>query len=388
MRLKIILPRINPTKLTLPAQCPHSDCGSTQVQRFQVVKKSIRDTVEHEVEAWRCVCLRCGRTFRVYPEGVDRAQASLRVRGLGVMLYLLGLSYGATSLVLEALGVYRSKSQVYDAVQAAARRVPGLRREAVFEGIQTPAVGADVTSVKCKGQWVLLGLAVNDIDGTALSLDVLAGEDAESLKEWLAPVLEATGAQLLVTDDADSFKQVADAHAVQHQICKSHVQRNTEALVEELKNQSQHSQDGSLSEIGVTPEEAREHLETLLELVSNRDPQDEDEVAKLYDRYVGTSPPKKGERASLAYRLYLLFLDRYNLWRRLTCYRHWEGPNGERVDGTNNGCERAFGWWIKERYRTMRGYKVRENALYVSRLLVWCGNQSRSSGASLSQLLT
>jgi hypothetical protein len=58
------------------------------------------------------------------------------------------------------------------------------------------------------------------------------------------------------------------------------------------------------------------------------------------------------------------------------------------VDGTNNGCERAFGWWIKERYRTMRGYKVRENALYVSRLLVWCGNQSRSSGASLSQLLT
>jgi hypothetical protein len=23
------------------------------------------------------------------------------------------------------------------------------------------------------------------------------------------------------------------------------------------------------------------------------------------------------------------------------------------VDGTNNGCERAIGWWIKERYRTI-----------------------------------
>jgi hypothetical protein len=27
------------------------------------------------------------------------------------------------------------------------------------------------------------------------------------------------------------------------------------------------------------------------------------------------------------------------------------------MDGTNNGSERAIGWWIKERYRTMRGYK-------------------------------
>ncbi len=35
---------------------------------------------------------------------------------------------------------------------------------------------------------------------------------------------------------------------------------------------------------------------------------------------------------------------------------------------------RAIGWWIKERYRTMRGYKVPENAVRVSRLLAWCGN--------------
>jgi hypothetical protein len=35
------------------------------------------------------------------------------VKGLGVMLYLLGLSYGATSLALEALGVYMCKTSVY-----------------------------------------------------------------------------------------------------------------------------------------------------------------------------------------------------------------------------------------------------------------------------------
>jgi len=53
-----------------------------------------------------------------------------------------------------------------------------------------------------------------------------------------------------------------------------------------------------------------------------------------------------------------LFMDRWNLWPRLTFYRNWKDEDGnEMIDGTNNHCERAIGWWIKERYRSMRGYK-------------------------------
>jgi transposase-like protein len=387
MRLKMLLPQVKPWSLELPEQCPHEECGSRYVRRYQAVRKKIRDTVEDEVVAWRCQCLVCKRTFRVYPQGVDRSQTSLRVKGLAVMLYLLGLSYGAVSLALEALGIDQSKTQVYEAVQETARRVPGLRRRAVYGGIETPAVGADLTSVRCSGKWLPLGLAVDDTDGTTLTVDLLPGEDAETLKEWLDPVLEATGAQLLVTDDADSFKQVADAQDLEHQICKSHVQRNTEALVEDLKNKAQDSGDPSLREKGVSAEEAQQHLERLRELVKRRDPEEVEELAKLYDRYTGASPPKKGEQASLAYRMYLLFLDRWNMWPRLTRYRTWRGPNGETVDGTNNGCERAIGWDIKERYRSMRGYKNPQNAVWVSRLLAWCGNNHRLGGADLSQLL-
>ena len=51
-----------------------------------------------------------------------------------------------------------------------------------------------------------------------------------------------------------------------------------------------------------------------------------------------------------------------NVPRQLPTQHHtWKGPKGETLDGTNNACERAIGWWIKERYRTMRGYYVREN---------------------------
>jgi hypothetical protein len=55
---------------------------------------------------------------------------------------------------------------VYDAVQAAAERMPGMKRERVFEHIRTPALGGDVTSAKVKGKWFPLGLTVDDTTGS------------------------------------------------------------------------------------------------------------------------------------------------------------------------------------------------------------------------------
>jgi len=57
------------------------------------------------------------------------------------------------------------------------------------------------------------------------------------------------------------------------------------------------------------------------------------------------------------------------------------------VYGTNNGCERAIGWWVKERSRTMRGYKRLQSAVNVSRLLAWCGNYLDRGGADLASLI-
>jgi hypothetical protein len=74
------------------------------------------------------------------------------------------------------------------------------------------------------------------------------------------------------------------------------------------------------------------------------------------------------------------------MWPRLTRYRKWLGAGGERVDGTNNACERAIGWWIKERYRTMRGYKRKQSALNVSRLIIFCGNRLNLGGVDLGEL--
>jgi hypothetical protein len=42
-------------------------------------------------------------------------------------------------------------------------------------------------------------------------------------------------AEWLVSDDLDTYKRVADELGLAHQICRSHVRRNVEALAEELQ---------------------------------------------------------------------------------------------------------------------------------------------------------
>jgi transposase-like protein len=151
----------------------------------QIVRKKIVDTQYAEVMAWRYQCTKCGCTFRVYPEGVNNQQISMRVLGLAIMLYILGLSYGAVELMLISLGVGIGKTTAYRAVQYAAEKVPGMKQKSLLAGYQTKAVGADVTSIRCNGKWVPIGISVDAVNGMVLSIDVLPGEDAEQLKAWL-----------------------------------------------------------------------------------------------------------------------------------------------------------------------------------------------------------
>src|SRR5438046_8206289 len=243
-----------------------------------------------------------------------------RVKGLVVMLYLLGLSYVATSLALEALGVSLCKSRIYDAVQEAAKRVPGLKRDQVFAGVRTPALGGDLTSVKCKGEWLPLGITVDPISGLALTIDALAAQDIKTLQDWIEPIAKSVGATVLVTDDADGFKTVADEVGVQHQVCKAHVLRNTEALIERYQPLVAKDADGSLAAIGVSPQQATADLTRLGQLVKSRQKEQATELETMHRRYLEAAPPREGEHQSLAYRLRLLFLDRWNLWPRLGFY--------------------------------------------------------------------
>lgn len=393
MRLKLLLPRVEADVYQEPEGCPYSDCEGRRIQLRQTVQKPLRDMVIGEVAAKRYECLRCGRTFRVYPVGVCQDQTSKRLKGLAVLLYIMGLSYGAVELVLEAMGHPLGKTAVYYAVQAAGERVPGLRRQRVGVSVdrgdeKIAALGMDLTSVKCKGEWVTVGLSVDAVAGTALTVDILEDAEAETLEAWVEEVAEVVGAEVLVSDDADGFKSAADENGLQHQVCKAHVLRNTEAWVEQMRPRLEEDADGSLRAIEVVPEQAVADCDELLRLMRERQPCPEADasLAEIHRRYLSAPSPKElgQSKWTLAYRLRVFSLDRWNLWQRLTLYRRWQGNDDATLDGTNNACERAIGWWVKERYRTMRGYKRQQSVLNVSRLIAWAGNHLNLGGADLA----
>ena len=375
MRLNLILPKVEPKQFEIPKKCPQKGCGGIRFIPRQEVSKKIVDAAYPEVRAWRYECISCGHVFRVYPKGVNHKQISKRVNGMAVMMYLLGLSYGAVEIVLNSVGMGIGKTSVYRAVQEVAGQVPGMKEGKRLDGYRTKAVGADVTSVRCNGVWVTVGIAVDAINGIVLSIDELSGEDAEQLKAWLEPILDAVDADVIVTDDADALKKVSDETGRSQQVCKSHVGRNTDALGDELTALINGGLDHSLAAIQVTPEQAICDLVRLKELIHSRPPEAQSQLEEIYLRYASARKPGKGKKYDVAYRMRNLFMDRWNLWPRLTFYRLWKDEYGnEIIDGTNNHCERAIGWWIKERYRSMRGYKQVKSALGVSRLIAFAGN--------------
>jgi hypothetical protein len=183
--------------------CPYQDCGGTEFDFLQAVDKPIKDIVYESVIAHRYKCIRCQRTFRVYPQGATRAHISRRVQGLAALLYLLGLSYGAVALTLEALEVYLCKSQVYTTVQAITRQNPSVRRERIFEGIQTCMLESARVSVKYNGRRLTLKLGKDDVNVPTLIVDGVPREDAEALKARIEPIATLVGIKLLVIEDVN-----------------------------------------------------------------------------------------------------------------------------------------------------------------------------------------
>ena len=122
-------------------------------------------------------------------------------------------------------------------------------------------------------------------------------------------------------------------------------------------------------------------------MIHTRIPEEQSLLEAMYLRYASARKPAKGKKHDVTYRMRNLFMDSWNLWPRLTFYRTWKDDYGHRmIDGANNHCERSIGWWIKERYRSMRGYKREQSVLNISRLIAFAGSRL-ARGLNLADLI-
>jgi transposase-like protein len=372
MRIRVRLPQVQPDHYDWPRRCPREGCDGRHFKAHGVKgeRKALRDPQCAIVVAYRQRCLSCGATFRVYPHGVSADQQSDRLKALSVLLYGLGLSYGAVEDLLSALGMVLAKTTVYENVQAAGMVTRQQQREVVLQGGVRPVIGSDGTYVKVKGEKVGVQVVVDDRNSALLALEIIVSENTQELLAVVRQVAEQVHAEVLVSDDLDSYKHVADALDLEQQICRTHVKRNVDELAEELQVQVKA---GEPMPTGVdsSPQRLCDDLRQLCTLVGERPADGEERLEALYARYQSAPQPAAGQRHSVWFRMRMLSTRLWERWRRLTL----DLRRGD-LDGTNNSAERMIGWWIKERYRTMRGYQRTESIRNVVTLTAHLGVHS------------
>lgn len=371
MRLRVRLPEVQPEEYAVPITCPYG-CGGGYFALHGQCAKVMADPSCREVQVRRYKCVRCGRSFRVHPTGVSRHHRSQRLRGIGVMLYVLGLSYGAVADALAAFGWGGSKSSVYRDVQAAGAAVERLRRLQPQRRVQV--VSADATYVICNRQEVTIAVALDALAGDVLDIELVDGESADGLREFLTQLQAEYGMQLLVSDDQDSYKVLTDELGVAHSVCRAHVNRNVARITAELAEEALHRPSPVPPGVQSDPERVLADLEYLQTLIATRPHDGAAQLGSFLRRYQAAPPPAKGQKASLWYRLRMAVLRWLNQWPRLTSDQHWNRQHARqggsaRLDGTNNVAERAIGCWIKERYRTMRTFKRMTSVRNLAQLI-------------------
>jgi len=374
MRIQVRLPKVEPEEYEKPTQCPYAGCNGRSFKRhgLQGEKKPLRDPQYPEVLAYRYTCLTCGQTHRVYPRGVGNDQQSDGLKAMSVLLYVLGLSYGAVQDFLDALGVSIAKTTVYENVQAAGVVSRWLQRRDLMRGEVRKVIGSDGTYVKVKGEMVAIQIVVDNRNSELLGLEIISSENIPEVTKLVRRVAKRVQAEVLVSDDLDTYKEVADQEELDHQICRSHVKRNVDALAAELEERLEA---GEAPPVGTTlsADGALQDLETLRRLVRERPADGEEQLAELAEQYQEVPAPKVGERHTVWYRLRMLITRLWDRWYRLTLDQRRKD-----LDGTNNSAERMIGWWCKERYRTMRGYKRTKSIRNVVTLTARMGVRSGS----------
>jgi transposase-like protein len=281
-------------------------------------------------------------------------------------MYGLGLSCSATSHLLGALGADVSQLTVWRDAQEAGE---ALRRSRPAGRVRI--LGADETVFKVRGRKVVVGFVVDAQSGKTLGFEVLFEGDGKAFKEWLEPYAKELGAEVLLTDDNDSYGVAAAELGLSHQLCIAHVRKYVKRRSKSILEQAEREWGEEGEEKYKKLEEDLKRLRGLLEELPE---EGEQQIGQMHREYLWGQPPtreeegaKTKEKASAGYRMRMLTLELWQKWKKIRLYLR-EPELG--LDGTNNASERAIGR-SKVRYKSMRGYKSDEGMSNAIVLTQW-----------------
>lgn len=338
-----IFPSVS-TKVELERRCPH--CGRLGGQiHSRVTSRAISDTKVEEVFQQRLRCAFCGTTWTLYNQGIGPGrQRSDRLIGMGVLLYMLGLSYRCVERFLYAMQWKGSKSSVERDVGRAGQNAKALHKQA--PAMRVRVLGVDGTGAKMAGKNGGM-LFFTDIERQRLiCVEPVNETQTKAVREHVQRVMTLVGAEELRTDELSVYN-----HAVSqqdHKICLAHWLKSKCKRAADLARQF-HTE-GMLYE--------SETMLGLKRLLHEKwsSPQLPEEIERLVRRFINC---RKG-----------LFWKANQLLQHIE--RSWSSVSRDPADPTNNVTERIIGLDYKIRAKTMRGFKNWDKALahpYLSEFL-------------------
>lgn len=319
-----------------PSRCP--SCKGEIFQRWGKQMKKVRDPQIKQVIVTRYRCCQCGHTFRCYPEGVDQAQQSQRLRSLAALCWVLGLSFRGITGVFTVFGVGISRMTAWRDEQ---ERAAQLKCRRMNQPVRV--LGLDGAYVRGWGETRAVLVAVDLGTEQPVALGYVDEKDPQAVRRWLTPLVQQLGVSVIVTDDLATYRTVAGKLDLEHQVCQFHVRRWVGKTLHDLRQTLSQEWTWVLDEIkqllGELPIEGSRRL---LELYK-----------QIPERF--TSEPDQLRTPMEQLRLLLIRLSEH--WPTYRIF-DWQ----QDVPWTNNGTERVIGR-MKMRSRTVRGYKSKGTML-------------------------
>ena len=323
------LPEVKRKSEKRPHHCPY--CQGAILQRWGRVNKPVIDRQVRNVQVFRYRCWRCRRTFRHYPEGVDRPDQTQRLRKLAAICWVLGLSLRNVALILDAFGVSLSHMTVWRDLQEQANLLNQKRRWQ-----KARVLGLDGAYPLGWGKKQPVLIAVDLGNGKPVAIAQIDESNPQAVRRFLEPLVQRLGVSAIVTDDLASYRVVADMLGLEHQVCQFHLRRWVGLTLHELRETVPEKYLGVLDEIKI--------------LLDELPPEGSRRLFELWKQIPGHRIGQSGPRSPLEQLRYLLIRLSEN-WKSYRVF-DWDKD----VPWTNNGTEQVIGR-MKMRSRTVRGYK-------------------------------
>jgi len=323
------LPEVKRKTETRPQRCRY--CQGETFQRWGKVSKPVRDNRHRTVSVYRYRCCHCRRTFRHYPQGVDQADQTQRMRKLAAVLWVLGMSLRGTCVALAAFGVRLSHMSIWRDLQEQAEQLEQRRR---WQGVRV--LGVDGLYPLGWGKKQPVVVAVDLGNGQPVALGHLDETNPQAVRRFLEPLVQRLGVSVIVTDDLNSYRKVAEKLGLEHQVCQFHVRRWVGRALRELSE--------------TVPKDWLWVLEEIKALLAELPPEGSRRLFELWKQIPERRTGRDGELSPLD-QLRLLLIRLSEHWNSYRLF-DWQTD----VPWTNNGTEQAIGR-MKMRARTVRGYK-------------------------------